>query len=345
MKVGQLAGPGVLRLNEVPPPTAGPGEVIVRLAACGICGTDLEKLRGHYEDRGIIGHEPVGVIAGLGRGVQGLEVGTRVFVHHHVPCYHCPVCDQGEYTFCPEYSKSNLDPGGFAELFRVPVENVERNAIVKLDPKVSWTAGALIEPAGCVLTALHRVGFRRGDSVMILGLGPVGLLYARLTQALGARWIGGAEISTLRRTVAERGGVTTFDPRQPDLLRSGVGKATEGIGVDHAVVATGAPAALRLAEDLPRRGGTINLFGLPEPGTHLGTDLQKLYRSGIRLIPTYATTETDIAEVHRMAVDGSLRLDDLVSHTFPLDQITEAFAMASKPEEALKVVVTGPAAG
>jgi L-iditol 2-dehydrogenase len=344
MKFGRLAGPGEVALADVPEPVPGPGEVTVALAACGVCGTDLEKLRGNYRSAGILGHEPVGRIARVGPGVEGFAPGDRVFVHHHVPCYACDVCARGDYTFCPTYSKTNIDPGGFAETFRVPRENVERKAVLPLDPSVDWDAGSLLEPAGCALTAIRKVGLPDRASVVVLGLGPVGLLYARLVRALGAAWVGGSEVASRRRAAAERGGIdATVDPRVEGAVRGMVDAGTGGRGVDLAVVATGHPAVVRSATGLVRRGGTVNLFGLPEAGSRLDADLQDLYLRGVRVVPSYATVEPDIAEVHRMVATGRLRLSDLVSHRLPLAEIQEAFRLATRPEESVKVVVTGPA--
>lgn len=345
MKFGRLAGPGSVVLDEAPQPTPGRGEVTVTLAACGVCGTDLEKLRGNYRTAGVLGHEPVGRIDRVGTGVSGLEVGDRVFVHHHVPCYACEVCARGDYTFCPTYSKTNIDPGGFAETFRVPRENVERKAVLKLDPKVDWDSGALLEPAGCALTAIRRVQMPDRATVLVLGLGPVGLLYARLVRVLGASWVGGTEISPLRRAAAERGGIdVTLDPRDPASVRAAVEQATGGRGVDLAVVATGHPSVAKTATELVRRGGTVNLFGLPEAGSRLDADLQDLYLRGVRIIPSYATTEADLAEVHRLLIQGKLAIADLVTHRMPLEEIAEAFRLAGRPDEAVKVTVTGAAA-
>ncbi|MCI4360616.1 MAG: alcohol dehydrogenase catalytic domain-containing protein, partial [Thermoplasmata archaeon] len=325
-------------------PSAGPGEIVVRVAACGVCGTDLEKLRGNYQSAGKIGHEPVGVVATVGPGVTTSTPGDRVFVHHHVPCYACAVCQRGDYTFCPSYAASNIDPGGFSEYFRVPEENVRKGAVLVLGASVGWDEGALLEPAGCALTALRRVGFHAGDSVFVVGLGPVGLLYARLAHAMGAGWVGGAELSPLRRAAAERGGADlVVDPRNAEDVVRETREATGGRGIDLAVVATGAPPAVALASQLPRRGGTLNLFGLPEAGSRLEADLQQLYLRGIRLVPTYATTERDIADVHALVTSGRLSIGDLVTHRLPLDRIASAFELARRPDEALKVIVTGPA--
>jgi L-iditol 2-dehydrogenase len=344
MNVGRLGPSGSVVLEEVAEPTVGPGEVTVRLAACGVCGTDLEKLRGNYRTAGILGHEPVGRIAAVGAGVDTLAVGDRVFVHHHIPCLACDVCRRGDTTFCPTYSATNLVPGGFAETFRASAEHVRQGAVLRLADSVDWRTGALLEPAGCALTALRKVGFRPGGRVLVLGLGPVGLLYARLAKALGASWVGGTELSPLRRSAGERGGIDRcVDPRNPADVTEMVARATGGLGVDLAVAASGHPSVVRTAVEQVRRGGTVNLFGLPEAASRLDADLQQLYLRGIRVVPSYATTEPEIRDVHAMVVGGQLAVGDLVSHDRPLSGIAEAFALAARPEAAVKVVVTGAA--
>jgi L-iditol 2-dehydrogenase len=344
MKYARLGDGGAVALVDRAPPTAGPGEIVVTLAACGVCGTDLEKLRGNYRTAGVLGHEPVGRVTEVGPDVPELRVGDRVFAHHHVACGTCEICRRGDLTFCPTFSKTNLDPGGFSEQFRVPAENVRRGAVLRLDDRVNWDVGALLEPAGCALTALRRIGLPSGASVFVLGLGPVGLLYARIAKALGATWVGGSEVAPLRRSAGERGGLdATVDPREAGAVRAAVDRGTGGLGVDLAVVATGHPAVIREATGLVRRGGTVNLFGLPTTGSRLDADLQDLYLRGVRILPSYATTEPDIADVHRLVVDGRLSIADLVSHRIPLARIDEAFRRAGDPNGAVKVVVTGAA--
>ncbi len=343
MKYARLAA-GAVELASAPEPVVGPGEVAIELAACGICGTDVEKLRGGYTRSQTLGHEPVGRVRAIGTGVSGIEVGDRVFAHHHVGCGSCRICRQGDPTFCPSYATTNLRPGGFAEVFVVPAANVRAGAVLKLADSVSWETGTLLEPAGCAETALRRVGGADGRAVFVVGLGPVGLLYARVARAHGAAWVGGAEISERRRAAAAQGGIdATVDPRTPGEARSVVDAATDGTGVDLAVVATAAPAAVRLALELVRSGGTVNLFGLPEATDRLDTPLQQLYLRGVRIIPSYATTEADIRTIHSWVADGTLSLGDLVSHRLPLERVADAFALAARPAESLRVVVTGPA--
>ena len=346
MKFGRLEPPGRVALAETPAPEVRVGELVVEMAACGICGTDLEKVKGGYTATATLGHEPVGRVSSVGSGVTGVAVGDRVFVHHHVPCRRCAICARGDLTFCPEYQKTNLDPGGFAERFRVSAHHVRSGAVLPLADAVSWEEGAMLEPAGCVVTALRRVGFVPGGSVFVYGLGPVGLLYARLAKTMGAAWVGGAEIASLRRTAAQRGGIdVAVDPTVSGSVEEAVRDATEGRGVDLAVVATGARSAVTGSLGIARRGGTVNLFGLPAAGSQLETDLQQFYLRGLRLIPSYATGEEEIGEVHRLIVARRLHVQDLVSDRYPLERIEAAFDRARSPDTTLKVVVTGPAYG
>ncbi len=336
-----LLSSGGLALSTLPDPSPPPGGLLIALRACGVCGTDLEKVRGGYRATGRIGHEPAGVVRQVGEGVEGFRPGDRVFAHHHVPCYACDVCRAGAYTFCPTFQSTNLDPGGFSELFTVSRAHLDRGAVLPLPGTVSDEEGTFVEPLGCCLEAIAEGGPVEGRRVLIVGLGPIGQMYLRLLRAFGASWIGAADLSPRRRALGERGGADeTFDPRDPANLRERTLRATRGLGPDLVVVATGAPAAIADACRIVRRGGTVNLFGLPEKDRVLDVELQDLYLRGVRLLPTYATTETGTSRALGLLAAGRVKVSDLVTHRFPLEQVTEAFAVAARTEEAVKVLVT-----
>lgn len=330
-----------LSLASLPDPSPPQGGLLVALRACGVCGTDLEKVRGGYRATGRIGHEPAGVVREVGEGVEGLHPGDRVFAHHHVPCYACEVCRAGAFTFCPTFQSTNLDPGGFSELFTVSRAHLDRGAVLPLPEQVSDEEGTFVEPLGCCLEAIAAVGPVEGRRVLVLGLGPIGQMYLRLLRTFGASWVGAADLSPVRRALGEGGGADeTLDPRDPARLKERVLRATHGTGPDLVVVATGAPSAIAEACRLVRRGGTVNLFGLPEKGRSLEAELQDLYLRGIRLVPTYATTETGTSRALALLAAGRVKVSDLVTHRFPLERIGEAFSMAARTEEAVKVLVT-----
>ncbi len=344
IKYGRLDTGGRITLADLPALRPLPGEVVVKMAACGICGTDLEKVTGGYTASSKIGHEPVGRIDELGEGVEGLQKGDRVFVHHHVSCGSCETCAKENYTVCTEYSKTNLEPGGFAEKFKASATHVRAGAVLKLDNRVSWEEGTLLEPAGCVFSAARRVDFKPNSTVFIYGLGGVGLLWTRIARALGASWIGGAEISPLRQKAAHASGIdAVVDPRDEGSIERVVRAATAGRGVDLAVIATSHPSAAPASLEIVCKGGKVNSFAVPVKGSQLQIDHQRFYLSELSLISSYATTERDIVQAHDMLVNGRLVLKDLVSHRFPLREIEAAFDRAKRPDEALRVVVTGPA--
>lgn len=324
-----------MELTDVETPRLARGDLLVAMRDCGLCGSDVEKVKGHYLATGRIGHEPAGVIAEVGEGVKGFSVGDRVFVHHHVPCYTCEVCRSGSYNFCPTYQKTNIEPGGFAEYFRVPAENVDRGAVLRLPEHVSFEEGAMIEPLGCCIDASLALPFVAGERALVIGLGPIGLLYLRLLRAKGAGYLAGADLSNFRRETALRSGADhVFDPRSAE---------GDSEGFDVVIVATGSERAISDGIRRTRRGGSVNLFGLPERGSHLETDLQELYLRGIRLIPTYATTERATNQALRLIASGKLVVKDLVTHRFPLARIDEALEQAAQTEGTVKVMVTSNA--
>ena len=332
MKVGMLDPEGVA-VREAKEPTLAGGDLLVKLGACGLCGSDIEKIHGKYGATGRIGHEPAGTVSQVAPDVPGFAPGDRVFVHHHVPCYNCAVCRKGAYTFCESYQKTNLDPGGFAEVFRAPRENVSRGAVLSLPSQVSFEEATMIEPLGCCLDTLRATPFEAGDKALVLGLGPIGLLYLRLLRLAGAGSLVGADVSSFRRQVAERSGAdSTYDPLHPPSHPEN--------DFDLVVVATSAVRAVADGIDRTRRGGTLNLFGLPEKGAQLPTDLQALYLRGVRIVPTYATTEYGTRRALDLIASGRLPVRDLLTHRFPLRDLPLAVQQAAKVEETIKLVVT-----
>src|SRR2546427_12017182 len=181
-----INGPGHAEITEVPVPRLQSGEVLIKLAASGICGTDIEKVRGAYGPGGILGHEVSGTIASLGEGVTDLRKSDRVIAHHHVPCYDCHYCQRGDHTMCDLFKKTNFDPCGLAEYFRVPEVNVTRGGVVRLPPETSFEEGSMIEPTACCVRALDEAEVKPGDNVLVAGLGPTRPTPIQLLTKMGA---------------------------------------------------------------------------------------------------------------------------------------------------------------
>lgn len=337
MKSVSLVGQGKVVLQEVPVPSLERGDLLVEMHACGLCGSDLEKIHGEYTAAPpVLGHEAVGVIRETEGDVGDLATGDRVFPHHHVPCYACHYCRAGSETMCPHYRRWYLDPSGFAEFFRVPAWNVAHGGVLPLPDAVSDAEGSLIEPLACSIRALDRFDLREGSDVLVAGAGPMGLLILKLLPHYGIHRTFVSEVSGPRRAYAAREGVTVLNPREEDVVVA-VREATEGRGADVAVVATGNPKALLQALDAVRDGGTLGLVGIPEAQASFPR-ASRLVTREVRVVSSNAATERDTKRALEMIQEGAVEVASLVSHRVALEDFPQAVALAERAES-LKVVV------
>lgn len=339
MKAVFPAGAGKVELREVAQPKLGKEEILVKMSVCGICGTDIEKTRGETHTPQVLGHEVSGVVDQIAEGVTDVEEGGRVVVHHHVSCGECYYCKSGSPTLCDLFQKTNLDPCGFAEYFRVPKANVARGAILRIPDKLSLEDASFVEPLGCCLRNLASVGNVSGKSVAVFGVGSTGALMLQLLNARAAGPIIAIDVSPFRLKFAHRTGADiSINPNGNDLGAS-LKAATDGRGVDVAIVATGSVKALNNSLSIVRRGGIINLFGMPTKDAKLTIDPSRLFINGIRIVPSYSTTEKEMKEAIKLVSLGKVKVAELISHRFPLTHSVEAFRVASNPERSVKVVV------
>lgn len=310
---------------------------MVDMRACGICGSDLEKIRGGYTAAPpVLGHEAVGVVREVGEGVEGFEEGDRVFPHHHVPCYDCAQCRGGSQTMCPDYRRWHLDPGGYAETFRVPAWNVGHGGVLPLPSSVSFEEGTFIEPLACCVRALDRFHVTKGSTVLVAGAGPMGLLTLELLPYYGADRIVVSEVSPSRLRHARRGGALSVNPRKESLSEV-VRKETGGRGADLAVVASSSPKALLQAIDSVRDGGTVGLLGIPEAGSSM-PDVSRFLTRELSLIGSNAATERETRRALEMIAEDAIDVASLVTHRVPLTKLVEGLELAQEGT-AIKVVV------
>ena len=328
---------GGVELREVPIPKIGEGELLIKMRVCGICGTDLEKVFGKPITPPMLGHEVVGEI--VESKIPEYSVGERVFVHHHVFCGKCYYCHHGDYTMCPLFLKTTIDPCGFAEYFRVPRMNVERGAVLKIPSHVDDDEATFIEPAGCTLMAIRRMGFKPGMSVSITGVGPMGAIFIKIFRAFGASFIAAADLIPFRINYAKRlGADVALDPREEDFAeacRSG----TDGRGVDIAILATPTVKALDTALQTVRKGGKLVIFGAPEKGERAELDFSNLFLREISIVTSYSTSEVETNLSLSLIASRRVSFKDLITHKFKLDQIDEAFQTAHNPKKSMKVLV------
>lgn len=339
MKAAVAAPPRNVTLEEMEIPHVSDGDILVEMKACGVCGTDLEKVQGVALTPPVLGHEVAGRVEDVGDGVTGLKKGDRVFVHHHVSCGSCYYCLNDSPTMCEQFLSSNLDPCGFAEYFRVPEPNVVRGGFLKLPQNVDYEDAALIEPAACCLRNLSRLRVKATSHVAVLGCGAIGQIHIKLLRKIGVAGILASDPIDYRLRVAEKNGAhVVTNPLRDDIARS-VESFTGGRGADVAIVATPNREAQADALRIVRKGGVVNIFGAPHRGAEITLDLGKLFIREISIIPTYSTSDNETKSVLEMLSKRELELKSLITHRYSLERLTEAFEIAGKAENCIKVMV------
>ena len=335
-----------IRLEEIPVPAIGPGELLLQVKASGICGSDvLEWYRLPSAPR-VLGHEVSGVVDAVGPGVARFAVGDRVMVTHHVPCNTCRYCRTGRHTACETLHSTSFDPGGFAEFIRVPAINVERGAFT-LPDGLTFEQASFIEPLGCAVRGLDAVGgVTAGETALVVGAGVAGLLFVQLCRTLGAAKVLGIDISEHRRAAAIAAGIdAAFGPTTdlPERIR----RVNDGHLPDLVIVAAGANSAVTSSLELVDSGGRLLLFAPPPPGEPAPINLNRLWSLGVAVSSTYAAAPSDLERALHLLASGAVDPTPLITHRLPLDQTGEGFRLAAEARDALKVIIepTGPAAG
>ena len=333
-----INGEGHAEVTEVPIPRLQPGEVLIKLAAAGICGTDIEKVHGGYGPGGILGHEVSGTIASVGGKVTGLKTSERVIAHHHVPCYNCEFCRHGDHTMCDLFKRTNFDPCGLAEYFRVPEANVARGAVIRFPQETSFEEASMIEPTACCVRALDKAGVNPGDNVLIVGLGPTGLTQVQLLRKMGASKVIGVDILPHRLEMAQKLGANeTIDPSSKHVPEQ-VAESTR-LGVDLAIVSTGNPKAIQPALSSIRKGGKLLLFGAPAQGATVDLDVAVLFSRQVSIVTSYSCVESDIHRALGLLARGEIDLQSLVTDRFALRDAPKALDHARTSRTAIKSVI------
>jgi L-iditol 2-dehydrogenase len=338
-----------VRVEEMPIPPIGPGEILVKVIASGICGSDvLEWYRVKKAPR-VLGHEIAGEIAALGEGVDKYHVGQRVFVSHHIPCNTCYYCLKGYHTACETLHTTNFDPGGFAEYIRIPRLNVDRGVFV-LPDEVSYEEGTFVEPLGCVLRGQRVARFQPGDSVLILGAGISGLLHLQAACALGAGRVLATDIDEYRlKAAAEMGADAVLNVakanRSVEDFSAWVRQVNNNRLVDLAIVCTGALSAFNQALKSVDRGGTVLCFATTEPDVNIPVPINEFWRNEIKLMPSYGNAPLDAALALELIRAKRLPLQKMITHRLPLDKIALGFQLVAEARDSIKVIIDPTAKG
>ena len=339
MRVARAYALDDVRVEEAPVPELSAGDIGVRISVCGVCSSDT---LGWYVKRklpAVLGHEPVGVVETVTPEMEvDLEVGDRVFFHHHVPCMNCRACQRGFYTSCQRFRETALDPGGFAEFARVPAEIV-RLDVLKLPDEISDEAGVFIEPLACSLRAFGKLALDPGESMWVLGAGPMGLLNIRLARHFGAQPIIASDPVAVRRDYAQQTGADlALDPSAADF-GDRLAQATDGWGPENVIVGPGSAAAIEstLAHVAP--GATVLVFTPTSPEASVDYRPHDLYFKEVTITHSYSAGPTDTREALELLAGGAIEVEDLVTDRFGLEGVGEALQLVKHYGESLRSII------
>lgn len=337
MKVAMYYNNNDIRLEEMPKPKIGAGELLVKVVASGICGSDVMEWYRIKKAPVVLGHEITGEVVETGEGIKQYKPGDRVFVSHHVPCNTCRYCLSGNHTACETLHTTNFDPGGFAEYLRVPKINSDRGVFL-LPGEISYEDGTFIEPLACVIRGQRTANMRPGQSVLILGSGISGLLHLLLARALGAGKIIMTDINEYRlKTAKQFGADAVIHSKEdvPSLLK----RANDGRLADTVIICTGAAPAYAQALHSVDRGGTVLFFATTAPGVDLPVPVNEFWRDGITLLPSYANSPYDASVAIELIRNGRVAIHNMITHRLTLAEAGLGFKLVSESKESIKVIV------
>lgn len=346
MKAQVFRGVNQLRYEDVPMPAIAPDEVLVQVRVVGLCQSDIKKIRYPLLDPPrIFGHETAGVIAEVGAKVTGWQVGQRVVVLHHIPCMHCGYCLQDNFSMCEVYKNISTTAGfapsggGFAEYVKVPGHIVRNGGLISIPDDVTFEQASFVEPTNCCLKAVKKAQIAPGQTVLVTGAGPIGLMFVMLVKYFGARAIATDLLPTRIEKALKVGADAAFDARDPDL-HTKVFTLTGNMGVDVSLLAVPSEKAFFQAIDCTRKGGKILFFAEFPDEVQIPLNPNLLYRREIDLMGSYSSSY----RVQQLAADivfnRRIDVDALVSDRYPLSDLSAAVDRATAPTaETLKILI------
>ncbi len=352
MRAVVYRGRNDLRVESLPVPRIGPGDLLVRVAVCGVCPTDIKKIQyATVPPPRVFGHETAGTVVRVGVRVHKFKVGDRVALHHHVPCLKCHACRHRAFAQCEHYKRTGITAGfepaggGYAEYVRVMAPVLP--GVVRIPARNSFLEGAMLEPVNTVLKAVQRLNILRGDVVLVAGQGPIGLMFTRLLTLRGVKVVATDLLDSrlrLARHFGARWAVKIPKSKSstgPGRLAKLVRQMTKGLGLDAAVIAVPSDAVMRESQGLVRGGGQVMLFSHTRRGDEAALDLATVCVDEKDLIGSYSADFLLQDEVARLVFSRKMDVRKLITHQFPLEQTAGAIELASHPSpDSLKVVVS-----
>lgn len=339
MRLARIYDYGDIRIETEAVPSIGPGDALVKMAACGICTSDTLPWYIRRKAPIVLGHEPAGTVVEVGPDVTGFAPGDRIFMHHHAPCMVCRRCRRGHYSACPTWKASSLDPGGLSEYVRVPAHNLSIDTL-HLPDSLSFEDGVLVEPTACVVQALRRrARMRHGDRVLIVGMGGMGQMISLVARHYGARTIVAADRIRYRLEKAVELGADVAVNVDEEDLREAVTEATDGDLADLVVVGPGSLPAMRSGLSCLGIGGTLVLFTPTPEGESLDVSPYDLYFNDQTIVTSYSCGPPDTREALDIIALGAVTAEKIITHRFPLDQATAGFNTVAEAGESVKTVI------
>jgi len=340
MKVAVYHNNHDVRIEDRPIPKPNHGEILVKTKACGVCVADTMEWYLSPRAPLTLGHEPSGIIEDVGTGVTLFKHGDRVAVHHHVPCLICEHCRRGNFTMCSLFRETHIHPGGFSEYFIASAIHAERDTHL-LPDHISFEEGTLIEPLACVIHAIKKAGIHASDSVALIGTGTMGLMFIQSLLYLGVRKLIVYEILDWRIEKAKDFGAPTVliphkDPdkeavRLQDLLKSN--------GADKVIIAAKDISAMDLGLRLANKGGTVLFFATPHPDKFIKVYPSYIFFNEITITSTYSADHLDTKMASDLIASGDISAKNLISHRYPLENLSDAILQTASRQESLKCVV------
>ena len=338
MRVAMYYNNSDVRLEEMPVPEIGPGELLLKVEASGLCGSDVMEWYRIQRAPMVLGHEVSGEVVQVGAGVEQYKEGDRLVVTHHVPCNACHWCLSGRHTDCDTLHTTSFDPGGFAEYLRIPQINVNRG-VFPIPDHVGYDEASITEPLACVYRGQRRANLQPGQNVLVLGSGLAGLIHINLARALGAGRIIATDMVDYRLDAARKlGADVTFSAMEdvPARLR----EANNGRLADLVIVCTGALPALEQALESVERGGTVLFFAPTAPGVSLPVPINDVFfRNDVTLTTTYAGAPADLATAMDMIASGRVQVGEMISHRLGLAEAGLGFKLTADAGDSLKVII------
>ena len=346
MRAGVYRDKGLVRVEEVPVPEVADQEVLIKVAACGICGTDIKKIFQRYvEPPQILGHELAGTVVAVGRGVTKWKAGDRVMSFHHTPCGRCFYCEKRSFSQCKQYKTTGLtagftpNGGGFAQYVKAMPWVAERG-IVALPDNVSFEEATFIEPINTIVKAVQKARVAAGETVLVFGCGPIGLQLLMVSKLEGARLYSSDPMAPRREKSVTLGAIESFDPtdgRLVDEIRS----RTDGRGADAVLVAVAHPSVVTDALAAARPGGRVLLFAANDPVTKIEFPASAVGIDEKEVLGSYSAAVDIQDSAAELVLRKKLPVMDIVTHRFPLDRIQEALELAARPTaESLKILIS-----